>query len=150
MKRGVEDVAPYNYVDNGSDLNEKYLYIKVFRISCVLLDELTSGLDGVAHEEREHSVARHCVLHRYTEKRSSLGVHRGFPELLGVHLTKTLISVGTDISSAAELFDANVPFLVGECVKLLALTALAVDLIKRRLCKVHVSVLDELSHVTEE
>ena len=29
MKRGVEDVSPYNYVDNGSNLNEKYLYIKV-------------------------------------------------------------------------------------------------------------------------
>ena len=78
------------------------------------------------------------------------GVHRGFPELLGVHFTKTLIAVGFDVH-AAHFGNDLLFFLLGVGVALVSeLCALAVDFIERRLCEEHVTVLDQLLHVTEE
>ena len=79
-------VALNKYTGQFVKINTR-LNIEVFGKLRVLFDELTAGLNGVSHKKREHRVARHSVLDGDLEERSLLGVHRGLPELLGVHLT---------------------------------------------------------------
>src|SRR5674476_1403042 len=56
----------------------------------VLLDELASRLDLVAHQHREDLVGRLDVFHRHELERARHGVHGGVPKLVGVHLAEPL------------------------------------------------------------
>src|SRR5438093_13258888 len=60
---------------------------------CVLrvrLDEGATGFDVLAHQDGEHPVGLDRVLEIHSLQYAGLGVHRGLPELLRVHLAETL------------------------------------------------------------
>ena len=50
-----------------------------------------------AHEHLECFVGTHGVFHRHAFEHTSFGVHGGFPQLLGVHFTKTFESLHSHI-----------------------------------------------------
>src|SRR5512144_206316 len=56
----------------------------------VLLDELATRLDLVAHQHREDFVRSLGVFHGHQHERARHGVHGGLPELVRVHLAETL------------------------------------------------------------
>src|SRR5690606_35748676 len=71
----------------------------------VALDELAARLDGVAHEGREDAVGGGGVLDGDLLEDARLGVHRGGPELLRVHLAEALVALDRDAAAAAHLLD---------------------------------------------
>src|SRR4051795_2322400 len=66
--------------------------VKVPHLACLGLDELLARLDTLAHELREDLVGRGlaAVLDVDPQERPRLRVHRGFPQLVGVHLAEAL------------------------------------------------------------
>src|SRR6266567_8495987 len=56
----------------------------------VLLDELAARLDVLAHQDAEHPVRRRGVLQHDLLQHAGVGVHRGLPKLVGVHLPQAL------------------------------------------------------------
>src|SRR5438093_4027783 len=56
----------------------------------VLLDELASRLDLVAHQGREDVVRLRGILDLDTHEHALRRVHRRLPELQGIHLAETL------------------------------------------------------------
>src|SRR5688572_6054094 len=61
------------------------------------LDEDATGFDFVAHERLEDLVRLEGVIHRHLEDGPCLGVHRGLPELVGIHLAETLVALDGDV-----------------------------------------------------
>src|SRR5690606_41807211 len=70
----------------------------------VALDELAARLDGVAHERRERLVGGGGVLDGDELEHPRGGVHRGGPELHGVHLAEATVALDAD-ALPAELLD---------------------------------------------
>src|SRR5690606_18882624 len=97
--------------------------VEVPHVLRVLLDEAPTRLDFVAHERLEDLVGQDGVVERHLHDRPRLGVHRGLPELLGVHLTETLVALDHDVAVAlpvrVETLDDLVALLVGVRVVLL-------------------------------
>ncbi|KPP82062.1 MAG: hypothetical protein HLUCCA04_04870 [Oceanicaulis sp. HLUCCA04] len=58
-----------------------------------LLDELAARLHHIAHQLGEEIISRVGFLHRDPEKRARIRIERGFPELAGIHLSKTFIAL---------------------------------------------------------
>src|SRR5690606_7073389 len=73
----------------------------------VPLDELAPGLDGIAHEGGERAVGRGGVFDGDLLEHPAVRIHRGGPELLGVHLAETLVALDADAARvlAAQLRD---------------------------------------------
>src|SRR5688500_6291928 len=67
------------------------LHIQVLHVERVVLDELSSRLDLIAHQRREHLVGLGMVLGTDLQQRSRLGFHGRRPELLGVHFAEALV-----------------------------------------------------------
>ena len=91
------------------------------------------------------------VFNGYLAQRPVLWVECRFPELLGVHLTQTLVALHVDaavgLAVASELRNQAVALVVVPRVD----GALALfDLVERRRGDVHVAVLNEVLHVAEE
>ena len=72
--------------------------IRVMRIS---LDELAAGRNLVAHQHREDAVGFGGVLDVHLAQDARVGVHRRLPQLVGVHLAETFVTL--DVHALAEL-----------------------------------------------
>src|SRR5688500_15799584 len=60
------------------------LDVEVTNVERVLLDELATGLDLIAHEHAEELVGTDGVAHAYLQERPGIRAHGRFPELVGV------------------------------------------------------------------
>ena len=72
-----------------------------------------------AHERLKHAIRFFGFLHRHFEHGPCFGVHRRLPELVGVHLTETLVALYADLGSgvvAAQLVNDGVSLFVAEGV----------------------------------
>src|SRR5687767_6721647 len=65
-------------------------YVDQADILGVVVNEVAPGLHVLTHQHREDAVRGDRVLHGDLEKRPLVRVHRGLPELLGVHLAEAL------------------------------------------------------------
>jgi PPK2 family polyphosphate:nucleotide phosphotransferase len=72
------------------DPAKNWSHVEVLDLERVLLDELAPGLDLLAHQHAEQRVGVARLLPRHAEHRPVRVVHRGLPELLGVHLAQPL------------------------------------------------------------
>src|SRR5688572_23030298 len=75
-------------VDTTSDLDIEEA--DVFRVA---LDEGAPLLDVLAHEDREDLVGLGGVLEADLLHQAGVGVHRGLPQLVGVHLAEALVAL---------------------------------------------------------
>src|SRR4029077_4314257 len=68
------------------------LYVEISYVQRVVFDELPSGLDDIAHQNREHFVGVDSVVlvQVNLQQFAFLGIHCGLKQLLGIHLTETL------------------------------------------------------------
>ena len=62
-------------------------------IGGVVLDELAAWSHVLAHEHREDAVGLGSVADVHALKQAALRIHCGFPQLLGVHLSKSFESL---------------------------------------------------------
>src|SRR5450755_5191916 len=62
----------------------------VFRVA---LDERPALFDVFTHQDREDLVGAQRVIDAYLEKHALVGIHRGGPQLFGVHLAKALVAL---------------------------------------------------------
>ncbi len=60
--------------------------VEVFDLQRVLLDEIAPGFDIVSHQGGEQVVGGGNIFQLDLEERPAGWIHRGFPELLGIHL----------------------------------------------------------------
>src|SRR6476619_4648858 len=60
-------------------------------VFCVALDERPALLDVLAHQDGEHLVGLGGVLQGHLQEQPVVGVGRGVPQLVGVHLAETLV-----------------------------------------------------------
>src|SRR5438876_9390382 len=67
--------------------------VQIRYIERVFLNEFPSRFNCVAHDDREHRVGAYGIVHRLPQQRARFGVHCRFPELLGIHLTKSLVAL---------------------------------------------------------
>src|SRR5437667_1998157 len=67
--------------------------VQIRYIKRVFLNEFPSRFNCVAHEDREHRVGASGTVPRHLPQRARFGLHCRFPELLGIHLTKTLVAL---------------------------------------------------------
>src|ERR1019366_7033762 len=72
------------------------LYVQICNGPRVVLDEGSARLDLVAHQHREDAVGGEGVIERDLRERARGGRHRGFAELLGVHLAESLEALQFD------------------------------------------------------
>src|SRR5699024_1511716 len=75
----------------------------------VLLDEVTSGLDVLAHQHGENLIRSCGVIHGDLAQGAVLGIHGGVPQFRVVHLAQTLVAL-----DAVVLGQALVRCLAGE------------------------------------
>src|ERR1700737_2000004 len=111
----------------------------------VRLDEALAGIHVVAHQDVEDLVGFDRVLNLDPQQHAVLGIHRGFPELFGIHLAKTLVA--SDLGLAGHLRQLSVLLLLGVGV---ADLFAARDFVERRLRDVEILFADHLRHVAEE
>src|SRR4029077_18883256 len=64
--------------------------VKILHLARLRLDEVLARRDLFAHEHREDLVRRGGVLAVDPEQGARLRVHRGLPELVGIHLAEAL------------------------------------------------------------
>src|SRR5947209_1838967 len=123
-----------------------HLDVEVHDVLRVLLDILPTGADRLAHQDREECVRGGGILDCDLLQNSSLGVHRRLPQLLGVHLPETLVSLERDALVPERLCEfLSLSFRV-RVVNVLALA----DFVERGLCYVHVPCVDHRTHISEE
>ena len=81
-----------------------------------------------------------------------LGIHCGFPKLLGVHLTETFISLEhhTVAVAVAMLVDETLHLLLIPCIFLHFLFTLGAALVKRRSGYVKITIVDNRANLTVE
>src|SRR5215472_5192668 len=119
--------------------------VQVLDFACVFGDEELARLDFLAHENGERLVGSDGVIEQHLADEASLRIHRRLPQLLRIHLSKTLVLL--DRVAVADLRDRGVAFFLAIAVdELLAL----LHLVKRRLRDEEVALFDELRHVAEE
>src|ERR1019366_7721371 len=70
--------------------------IQVAHAQCIGLDELAARLDFLAHQAGKYFVRRNSILDLNAEQAPRLRVHRGFPELLRIHLAQTFVALDRD------------------------------------------------------
>nr|P21562.1 RecName: Full=Uncharacterized 80.2 kDa protein in the 5'region of gyrA and gyrB; AltName: Full=ORF 4 [Haloferax lucentense DSM 14919]pir/D39135/ hypothetical protein 4 (gyrB region) - Haloferax sp [Haloferax sp.]AAB09604.1 ORF4 [Haloferax lucentense DSM 14919] len=129
---------------NESGASELILDVYPFGVVRVVLDELLSRPDGVAHQDVEHPVGGGGVLDGDALEDAVFGVHRRVPQLVGVHLTESLEPLDLRGVAVAFLLDDAVP--LGLVHRVVGVAAVA-DAVQRRLSRVHVAGLDERAHV---
>src|SRR5438132_14322057 len=77
----------------------------------VRLDESLAGIDVVAHQNVEDLVGLDRIFDLDAEQHAVLRVHGGLPELLGIHLTETLVA--SDLRFSGHLCQLPILLLVG-------------------------------------
>src|ERR1700687_867373 len=111
----------------------------------VRLDEAFAWIHFGAHQDVEDLVGLDRVFDLDPQQHAVLRIHGGLPELLGIHLTETLVA--RNLRLTGHLRQLAVLLLIGVGVAdLLA----ARDLVQRRLGNVEVLPGDHLRHVAEE
>ncbi len=80
------------------------LHIEVLHLQGILGDELASGLNIISHQGAEDSFRLRRIGDRNLKERAGLRVHRGLPELSGIHLPQALVALDPKTSSS-ELKD---------------------------------------------
>src|ERR1700737_4637710 len=111
----------------------------------VRLDESLARIDVVTHQDVEDLVRFHRIFDLDAQQHPVLWVHRGFPELVRVHLTETLVA--GDFGFSGHLRQLPILLLIGIGVADLFPPG---DLVERWLRDVQVSPRDHLRHVAEE
>ena len=86
------------------------------------------------------------VIKLHAQHGSGLGIHGRLPQLLGIHLTKTLVAL--DGGLALDRGEYLVTLLIGIGIAVIIL-ALA-DTIQRRLCDIDMPLFDQRAHIAEE
>src|SRR5690349_16767226 len=69
------------------------LNIKEANVFGVSRDEAPARLDVLAHQDREQLVGGSGVVERHLTQHPDGRIHRGLPQLLGVHLAETLVAL---------------------------------------------------------
>ncbi len=80
----------------------------------MVYDELPPGLDLLTHEHGEELVCQQRILDRYLLHHAGIRVHGRLPQLLGIHLSQTLVPV--DLGTGADLVHGCLELLVVEAV----------------------------------
>src|SRR4026209_2236653 len=98
-------------------------------------DEAPSRLDVFSHEDAEQLVGCCRVVESHLEEQPGGRVHRGLPQLLGVHLAQALVALdatllGQLLAGLDAGLDQAVPLAVG--VRILRGLALPLQLVERR------------------
>ena len=73
-------------------------HIEVLYLQGILGDELASGLDIISHQGAEDSFRLRRIGDRNLKERTGLRVHRGLPELSGIHLAQALVALDPQAS----------------------------------------------------
>src|SRR5688500_303132 len=73
----------------------------------ILLDEEPTGLDLVAHERLEDLISQNRVLHTHSTDRARIRIHRGLPQLIRVHLAKTLVALRVHRATAVAVTESR-------------------------------------------
>ena len=68
------------------------LDVEIFDLESVALDELTPRLNALSHEQAEEPVGLPSVRQRHAQERPMPRIHRGIPQLVGVHLAQSLVA----------------------------------------------------------
>src|SRR5664279_877227 len=94
------------------------LDIKEANVAGVALDEAASTLHVLAHQDREDLVRGRGIVQGDLEQDAVMGVHRGLPQLLVIHLAQALVALdagflGQPPSMAQSRLDQHVAFMVG-------------------------------------
>ena len=76
------------------------LDIQVLHVEGVVFDELAARLDLVAHQRGEHQVGFRVILGAHLEQRALGGIHRRFPQRVGIHLAEALVAVHREAAAA--------------------------------------------------
>ena len=69
------------------------LNVNIPRPQRIFLNEFPARLYLVAHQHGEHAVCFDGVVNLYPQQAAHGGVHRGFPELSGVHFAQALVAL---------------------------------------------------------
>src|SRR4051794_10048087 len=120
--------------------------VKVLDLARARLDEVATRLDLFAHQRREDHVGLRRILDVGAQQRACGRVHRGFPELFGIHLTQAFEALNGEVLHLQLLDDTVLVLLVARVASELART----DAEEWRLGDVQMAVLDESRHVAVE
>ena len=85
------------------------------RVVGILLDELAPWFHVIAHEHGEYLVCLSGILYGHLLEQARFWIHGGFPELLGIHLAETFVS----LCMYALAIVHTVSVFVEECLTLL-------------------------------
>src|SRR5215212_207933 len=118
-------------------------------------DERPARVDVFAHEDREQLVRGGGVVQRDLQEHPVRRVHRGLPQLLGVHLAEALVALdalflGQLLARGAAGLDEAVALAVRVGELRLRTPATPLDLVQRRLGEEHVAGLDQRAHEAEQ
>ena len=80
----------FEFLHVGLDVALSASNVEITDVERVLLDEATARLDLVAHQRREDFVRLVGIFDLDLQQHPYVGIHRRFPELLGVHLAEAL------------------------------------------------------------
>lgn len=83
----------------------------------MFFDELASRGNLVAHQHREYAVGFGSVVDGYFAQNPGVWVHRGFPQLMGVHFTETFVAL--DVYALAHFGRDLVTLLLRPAIALL-------------------------------
>ena len=72
-----------------------FLHIEVRDTRSTRLDEVLTWWDILSHKHTEYCIGFFYIFYRHSEHLALYWIHRRLPELLRIHLTKTLISLDT-------------------------------------------------------
>src|ERR1044071_9255786 len=84
---------------DASDSARQELDVEVADVERVFFDELAARLDEVAHQLGEDAVGGLHLLDLHLEQVALGGIHCRLPQLLGVHLSQSLVAL--DLQSLA-------------------------------------------------
>ena len=72
------------------------LHVEIAHFQRVGLDEVSSGLDLVAHQNGEDFVDPWHIFQFNLQQRPDFWIHRRFPELIRIHFAKTFVTLDTE------------------------------------------------------
>ena len=121
------------------------LNIQILHKSGVFFDKLASGFDLISHKGGKCQIDLRLrrFVHRYLQKYPALRIHRGFPKLLGIHLTESFVTLDLVIVVPSDFLQNRIQLIIIVCIPHLAVL---LDLVKRRLCQIHITLLDQFRH----
>ena len=120
-------------------------------VCSILLDKYAAWLYVIAHQHGEYLVGISSILYRNLLEQTCLRIHRGVPQLLWIHLTKTFVALGMETAvvsiTVAVCLDKAYAILLGIAVLLMILVG---TLVERRSSDIQMSLLYHLWHKAEE